>query len=240
MTSRARLTLAIAAFLATAAANARAAILYRYFYEAAQPTYTSVPAGSALVVPVYLVEVNQQGTGTSLLASEHGLAAAAFSVSAAAVANPTTITAISGNKGSTPTGFDEPPVPTLTASAASVLESVNINDAVGVEPTPLGNGSVEVLLGTITLHASPAGNQTTTFTLAPYARSSGNTYTNDNLYDLDNNADPANPPGSSSLYLSAASTTFTLTTAPVIPDPTPTPLTLLPLTALATRRPRRP
>jgi len=73
-------------------------------------------------------------------------------------------------------------------------------------------------MGTLTVHTGSIAGQTTTFTIGPYDLSTGNTYTNNNLYDLDNNLDPGNPTGSDGLYASAAATTFTLSTTPV-PEP---------------------
>jgi hypothetical protein len=202
-----------------AAGQARAALSYNYFYVAGQNSYNSVTPGSAIQVPLFLEEVNSDGSSSSLLASEHGVSAAGISISLTFGTNPTTITGIVGNGGAVPGGFDEPITAQSTSSTASILENVDITDSAGVGANSLGNGVSEVLLGTLSLQASSFGGQTTVFTVGPFDLSGGNTFTNDSGYDLDNNADVGNPSGSSSLYNSAASTTFSIATATAVPEP---------------------
>jgi hypothetical protein len=106
----------------------------------------------------------------------------------------------------------------ISSNSASILENTSIMDTQGVLAGSQENGVSNVFLGTLTVHTGSIAGQTTTFTIGPYDLNSGNTFTNNNLYDLDNNLDPGNPAGSDSLYASAAATTFSVSTAPV-PEP---------------------
>jgi hypothetical protein len=128
----------------------------------------------------------------------------------------TTITGISGNFGTPPAGFDSIPFSTShTSSSAGLDEGIKSSDTNGVAAgNHLGPGDSEVLLGTLQLQASSTPDQTTTFTVGVFDPTAGTTFTRLGQYDLDNNADPQNPAGASSLYSSATSTTFSVTTAP--------------------------
>ena len=77
------------------------------------------------------------------------------------------------------------------------------------------------------MQASSTPGQTTTFTVGGYnpnVSTLNDTITFKSGYNLDYNQDPTNPPGASTLYSSAASTTFSVTTTSV---PEPASLSLL-------------
>lgn len=198
---------------------AQAQTTYSYFYIAGQTTYENVTPGSPIDVPIYLEEVNSDGSSNSLLASEDGLFAAGTSVSQFSSSGgvTTTITGISANSGTPTTGFDDILDQSSTATSAALLEQVNFTDSDGVAAVSEGGGVSTVYLGTLSLQASSTPDQTTTFTVSVYDPNNGNTVTFDNGYDLDNNEDPLNPPGASDLYSSAASTNFSVTTS--VPEP---------------------
>jgi hypothetical protein len=201
---------------------AQADAFYSYTYVAGQPVYTAAP-NSDIFVPIYLQEVSTV-SGDSLLIDEGGLFGAGVSVSATGLpSSPATLTALSGNAGATPSGFDGTVGPsTVTPTSASIVENTDFLDSVGVAAGPQVGGVSDVLLGTLTVHTGSLSAQTTTFTVGPLTSDPGNTLTFTNFYDLDNNADPGNPEGSDSLYSSAASTTFTVTTtgaAVAVPEP---------------------
>jgi hypothetical protein len=196
---------------------AQADTFYSYFYVAGQANYSAAP-NSDVQVPLYLQEVSNDNT--SLLADESGLWAAGVSVSTTgAPSSPALIAALLGNSGAVPNGFDGIVGPVNVSSAsASLLENNNLMDTEGVLAGPQQNGVSEVFLGTLTVHTGAIAGQTTTFTVGPYDVNSGNTFTNNNLYDLDDNLDPGNPLGADSLYASAAATTFSVSTA-AVPEP---------------------
>jgi hypothetical protein len=193
---------------------------YSYFYVSGQTGYTGVTPGTSINVPVYLQEVNSDGSTNSLLANEDGLFAAGLSVAifSSSGGGATTITGVSANSGIPTTGFDDILDQSFTGSSAAVLEQLNFSDSDGVAAGTQTNGVSNVLLGTLTLQASSNPGQTTTFTVGAYDPSNGNTVTFANGYDLDNNADPLNPPDASTLYSSVASTNFSVTTSSV-PEP---------------------
>jgi hypothetical protein len=193
---------------------------YSYFYIAGQTAYTGVSSGSTISVPLFLQEVNSDGSTNSLLASEDGLFAAGVSAafSSSSGSSPTTIAGIGPNSGSPTTGFDDILDQSSTSSSAAVLEQINFSDSNGVIGGAQTNGVSNVFLGTLMLQASSTPGQTTTFTVGAFDPSNGNTVTFDNGYDLDNNADPLNPAGASTLYSSAAPTNFSVTTSSV-PEP---------------------
>jgi hypothetical protein len=197
--------------------SAQADTFYSYFYVAGQASYTAA-TDSDVQVPLYLQEVSSDNT--SLLADESGLWAAGLGVNATGVpSSPALITALLGNAGTVPNGFDGIVGPAnVSSNSASLLENNNIMDTEGVLAGPQQNGVSEVFLGTLTVHTGAIAGQTTTFTIGPYDVNSGNTFTNNNLYDLDNNLDPGNPPGADSLYASAAATTFSVSTV-AVPEP---------------------
>ena len=213
---------------------------YDYFYIGGQTAYTGVTPGSTINVPLYLEEVNSDGSTNSLLSNEDGLFAAGVSVAffSSSGGAATTITGVSANAGSPTTGFDDILDQSHTSSAAAVLEQVNFSDSHGVAPGSQTNGVSDAFLGTLSLQASSTPGQTTTFTVGVYDPSNGNTVTFDNGYDLDNNADPLNPAGASTLYSSATPTNFSVTTSSV---PEPASLSLLIASGLTLiARPRRP
>ena len=231
--------LALVAGLALAV-SARASTTYSYFYKADQNSYTVAP-GNNLTVNLFLQEVNSDQSTNSLLASEHGLSYGGVSVHLFSGSTQTTITSASPNAGNPPAGFDDPSSTAIVNSPNSATITENTDgfpfgsDLVGVEAGAQVNGVSQVLLGTITIHASSAPGQTTVYTADLADPASGSTLTNDSAYDLDNNSDPLNPAGSDTLYSSAAPTNFTITTTPE-----PTSLALLALTALTlTKRPSR-
>ena len=201
-------------------AASHGSVQYSYFYVAGQSNYSAAPNGQ-VQVPLYLQEVSNDST--SLLLNEMGLLAAGLSVDrTSAPSSPASMTALLGNAGSVPDGFDGVVGPaSVSAASASLLENNNFIDTQGVMPGPQENGISYVLLGTLTIRAGAVGGQTTDFTIGPYDASSGNTFTTTSLYDLDSNLDPNNPAGSASLYESAAATTFSVTTAsnPAVPEP---------------------
>jgi hypothetical protein len=221
-----------------AAAQAQTPTTYSYFYIAGQTSYNNVTPGSSIDVPLYLQEVNSDGSSNSLLASEDGLFAAGTGVSqfSSSVGVATTITGISPNSGSPPAGFDDILDQSTTASSAALLEQVNFSDSNGVAAVSQGGGVSTVYLGTLALLASSTPDQTTTFTVSVYDPNQGNTVTFNNGYDLDNNNDPLNPPGASALYSSAAPTNFSVTTSSV---PEPASLSLLTLGAVTLLSRRR-
>jgi hypothetical protein len=201
-----------------AASNAvYADTMYSYYYVAGQATYTAA-TDSEVQVPLYLEEVSSNGT--SLLSGESGVSAAGLNVSAtAAPSSPAYITGLQGNAGTPPIGFDGTVGPaSVSGASASLLESTSITASQGVAAGPQSGGISDVFLGTLTVHTGAIAGQTTTFTIGPYSTTSGNTFTNNNGYDLDNNLDPGNPAGSSGLYSSAAATTFDIETS-AVPEP---------------------
>jgi hypothetical protein len=194
---------------------------YSYFYIAGQTSYNNVAPGTPVDVPLYLEEVNSDGSSNSLLANEDGLFAAGtginlFSSSGGAA---TAITGISPNSGTPPTGFDDILDQSSTAASAALLEQIEFSDSNGVAAASQGGGVSAVYLGTLVLQASSTPDQTTTFTVGVYDPNNGNTVTFNSGYDLDNNADPLNPAGASTLYSSAASTNFSVTTGASLPEP---------------------
>jgi len=216
------------------------ATTYSYFYTADQSSYSVAP-GSNLTVNLFLKEVNSDGSANSLLASEHGLSYGGVSVHLFSGSTQTTITSANPNAGVPPTGFDDPSSTAIVNSPNSATITENTDgfpfgsDFVGVEAGPQVNGVSEVLLGTITIHASSLPGQKTIYTADLADPASGSTLTNDNAYDLDDNSDFLNPPDAQSLYNSAAPTNFTITTTPE-----PTSLALFGLAALTlTKRPSR-
>jgi hypothetical protein len=104
-----------------------------------------------------------------------------------------------------------------TTTSAALLEQISFSDSNGVAAVSQGGGVSTVYLGTLALQASSTPDQTTTFTVGVYDPKQGNTVTFNSGYDLDNNEDPMNPPGASSLYSSAAATNFSITTS--VPEP---------------------
>jgi hypothetical protein len=189
-------------------------------------------------VPLFLQEVNSDGSTNSLLASEDGLFAAGVSatLSSSSGSGPTTITGISPNSGSPTTGFDDVLDQSSTSTSVAVLEQINFSDSDGVVAGARANGVSNAFLGTLMLQASSTPGQTTTFTIGAFDPSNGNTVTFDSGYDLDNNADPLNPAGASVLYSSAAPTNFSVTTSSV---PEPASLSLLVASGLMVMRRRR-
>jgi hypothetical protein len=195
---------------------AQADPIYSYFYVAGQASYTAA-TDSDVQVPLYLQEVSSDSS--SLLSDESGLFGVGVNVSTTVTpSSPASITALLTNLNTPPNGFDGVGCGNVLPDSASVLESIYIFDTQGVLPGPQQNGVSEVFLGTLTVHTGSIAGQTTTFTIGPYDLNSGNTYTNNNLYNLDNNLDRGNPTGSDNLYASAAATTFSISTAPV-PEP---------------------
>ena len=199
---RQKMRLALVVFLGSLACwlnAAQAQTTYSYFYIGGQATYTGLTPGSTINVPLYLQEVNGDGSTNSLLASEGGLFAAgvsvAFSSSSGGVV--TTITGVNPNSGSPTTGFDDVLDQSNSSISAAILEQVNFSDSDGVAAVVQGNGVSNVFLGTLVLQASSSPGQTTTFTVGAYDPSNGNTVTFDSGYDLDNNLDPLNPSGAS-------------------------------------------
>lgn len=223
------------------AVSARAATTYSYFYKADQSSYTVAP-GSNLTVNLFLQEVNSDHSTNSLLASEHGLSYAGVAVHLFSGSTQTTITSANPNAGIPPTGFDDPSSTAIVNSPNSATITENTDgfpigsDFVGVEAGPQVNGVSQVLLGTITIHASALSGQTTVYTADVADPANGSTLTNDSAYDLDNNADLLNPAGAQSLYSSAAPTNFSITTTP---EPTSLALFALTLLALAKRPSRK-
>jgi hypothetical protein len=214
------LSFAVAGYLATS--SAQASVVYSYFYTAGQSSYTVAP-GSNVTVPIYLQEVNSDQSSSSLLASEHGLSAAGVNVSFVSGSTGLTLTGATANTGTPPTGFDDPASTGIVNSitAATITESTDPppfgTDLTGVMAGSQTNGVSEVYLGTVTFHATSIAGQAATFSAGVADPSDGSTFTNDNDYDLDNNSDPFNPAGASSLYFSAASTNFSVTTS--VPEP---------------------
>jgi hypothetical protein len=201
-----------------AASNAvHADPIYSYYYVAGQSRYAAA-TDSDVQVPLYLEEVSSDST--SLLSSESGIGSAGLNVSTtAAPSSPAYITGLAGNAGTPPGGFDGMVGPaSVSGTSASLLESTSITATQGVAAGPQSGGISDVFLGTLTVHTGTVAGQTTTFTIGPYSASSGNTFTNTNGYDLDNNLDPGNPAGSNSLYNSAAATTFDIETS-AVPEP---------------------
>jgi len=196
---------------------AHAATTYSYFYVAGQPEYDVVP-GTTVEVPLYLQEVNSDGSSNSLLASEDGLSAAGVSVSflAASDSGPTSITGILANASSPTSGFDyiqDSGQATLTSTYAALSEATNYSDTNGVAAGTQTNGQCEVFLGTLQLQASAASYETTTFNVGVYNLDNGTTQTADpDYYDLDNNTDPF--AGNADLYSSATSSGFSVVTIP--------------------------
>jgi hypothetical protein len=199
--------------------SAKAATTYSYFYVPAQTSYDNVAPGAMIDVPLYLQEVNSDGSANSLLSSEDGLSAAGVSVNffSSSGGNPTVISAIAPNSGTPTTGFDNVLDQSQTSSSAKLLEQLNFSDSDGVAAVPQGAGVSNVFLGTLSIQASPTPGQTTVFTIGAYDPDNGNTVTFLSGYDLDNNADPFNPADASTLYSSAAPTNFSVTTA--VPEP---------------------
>ena len=206
------------------ASGASAATTYSYFYTAGQNSYSEA-AGSSFDVDLYLEEVNSDQSSNSLLADEHGLSAAGVNVSQFSGDPDTTLTGATPNTGSVPTGFDDPASAGVLNSPASatITESTDPfpfgTDTVGVEAGPQAAGVSYVFLGSVSLQASSTAGETTVFTVGVADPNMGSTFTNDSSYDLDNNADPGNPAGASSLYNSAAGTTFSVTTTAAVPEP---------------------
>lgn len=223
--------------LACCVSAAQAQTTYGYFYVAGQTTYSGVTPGSTINVPIYLEEVNSDGSTNSLLASEEGLFGAGVSVAYASGDASTTITGVSANSGSPPSGFDNILDQTSTAGSAAILEQVNSSDP-GVAAGPETNGVSSVFLGTLTLKATANPGQTTTFTVGRYDPVSGNSVTYTSGYDLDDNADPFDPPDAASLYNDAAPTNFSIVTS--LPEPASVSLVVIPgLLVTARRRQRR-
>ena len=110
--------------------------------------------------------------------------------------SPATITGAATNTGTPPNGFDSPLTSTSTSSTASVAESTLPKE--GVTAGASQNGVSAVFLGTVTFQAGATNGQMTTFRSAR-SIDFGQTSTNLSGYDLDNNADPSNPSGSSCL-----------------------------------------
>jgi hypothetical protein len=215
------ITFGVAACLMTAPAHA--SVMYSYFYTAGQANYTVAPGGD-VTVPVYLQEVNSDQSANSLLTNEHGLSAAGVNISFLSGSAGLTLTGAAANTGTPSTGFDDPASTGTVNSvtSATITESTDPppfgTDLTGVVAGSQSNGVSQVFLGTVTFHASSLAGQTTTFTAGVADPSVGSTFTNDNNYDLDNNSDTFNPAGASSLYFSAASTNFDVTTS--VPEPT--------------------
>jgi hypothetical protein len=206
----------------TSAIPVHGSIIYNYYYTAGQDSYTLAP-GSDLTVELYLQEANSDQSSNSLLGSEHGLSAAGVNVSRLSGSTLTTLTGAAPNAGIPGSGFDDPAsTGTLnSSSSATITESTDPppfgSDVIGVEAGTQANGVSEVFLGTVTIHASLIGGQSTAFSVGIADPSLGTTFTNDNSYDLDNNADPLDPSDSQRLYNSSAETAFTVTTA--VPEP---------------------
>jgi hypothetical protein len=205
------------------AAPVRASTIYSYYYIAGQSNY-SVPAGGSVTVPLYLQEVNSDQSTNTLLGSEHGLTAAGVNVSFFSGASTATLTAATANSGTVPSGFDDPASAGTvnSATSATITESTDPapfgSDLIGVEPGAQVTGVSQILLGTVKITVGSQVGQQSIFTVGVADPASGSTFTNDKGYDLDNNADLLNPAGASSLYFSAASTTFSITTT-TVPEP---------------------
>ena len=128
---RQKMRLALVVFLGSLACwlnAAQAQTTYSYFYIGGQATYTGLTPGSTINVPLYLQEVNGDGSTNSLLASEGGLFAAgvsvAFSSSSGGVV--TTITGVNPNSGSPTTGFDDVLDQSNTSISAAILEPTEL------------------------------------------------------------------------------------------------------------------
>ena len=206
------------------AASAQAiATTYSYFYIAGQSAYTVYP-DVTVNVPLYLEEVNSDQSTNSLLASESGLSAAGVSANLFSGSAANTIVGAAANIGPVPTGFDDPSSAGFvnSISSATITESTDPfpfgSDLVGVEAGPQIHGVSEVYLGSITIEGGALVGQESTFSVGDVSTSFGSTFTNNNGYDLDNNLDPLNPAGASSLYSSAAATLFSVTTI-AVPEP---------------------
>jgi hypothetical protein len=203
----------------SAVASARADdTTYSYFYTTVQHNYFAAP-NCDLTLNIYLQEVNSDQSSNSLLQNEHGLSAADVKVSFLSGSADFTINAATADTGTVSTGFDDPTSGATVDSgtSATVAESTDGPpfgpDLIGVEAIPQGGGMSLVLLGTVTIHTSSIDNASATFTVSGNANSVfGSTFTNDQGYNLDNNADANNPAGASSLYASAASDEFTIVT----------------------------
>jgi hypothetical protein len=207
--------------------GAWAATPYSYYYTAGQSAY-NVTVNKTITVPLYLQEVSTQ-QGNSLLKNDDGLSEAGIGVAYASGSPSAIIVGASANTGSVPMGFDDPTSAGVVNSTtlATITESTDPlpfgSDMVGVGSGTQSNGVSQVYLGTVTIQGGSAAGITTTFS-AQEAGNMGSTFTNDSTYDLDDNADPNNPAGATSLYNSAAATLFTITTLPV---PEPASLSLL-------------
>ena len=213
MAASAALSIALWLFPAIASADP----VYSYFYIAGQSSYVT-GVNSDLQIPIYLREISADST--SLIANEDGLLTAGFSVEPTnpLPSSPAMLTGATGNSGNPPSGFDAPIVSTLLGGSAYVLEYIDITDPDGVATGPQVDGIADVLLGYVTVHTGSIGGQTTTFNVGLYDPNTGNTFSNLNLYNLDDNTDPLNPADATRLYNSAVGTSFTVTTS-AVPEP---------------------
>jgi hypothetical protein len=208
--------------LGTWASAQAPATTYAYQYIAQQSIYTA-PINSDVTVNLYLRETNSDQSTHSLLANEHGLTSAGVQVAFTTGDSTSIITASADNTGTPPTGFDDSGnTATFTPATAMISESTDPDpfgtDLVGVAAGTQTAGVSDVFLGFITIHTSSTPGVSSTFSVATTDATIGATFTNDNAYDLDNNASVTNPPDAASLYSNAQATTFTVSTNPV-PEP---------------------
>jgi hypothetical protein len=186
--------------------------IYNYLYEPGSSTYTAA-AGSSLTVNIYLGEGSTDGS--SLINGDGGLYAGAFTASPFGASTPaSTIVSVAGNPGmgglANPTGFDSSVTASTSGGVGTVSESSNAADVIDLLSAPVvGSGFSGVLLGTATINVGPVGT-TSTFEVGP----ADGSFTNDSVYDLDDNT------GNESLYTSAAPTTFSVTATSAVPEPT--------------------
>ena len=236
------LALGVFALVAGRASAQTPPTTYTYKYIAQQSIYTA-PISSDVTINLYLRETNSDQSTHSLLVNEHGLTSAAVQVAFATGNVTNIITSSTDNTGTPPNGFDDAGnTASFTATTAKLSESTDPspfgNDLVGVEAGPQVAGVSAVFLGTVKIHTSSTGGASSTFTVGTTDSTIGATFTNDDTYDLDNNAFVTNPPGAASLYANAQSTTFTVTTS-AVPEPAALSCLAAAIVLIRARRPQR-
>jgi hypothetical protein len=218
--------------------SAQSSTTYSYKYISQQPAYTAA-VNTPITINLYLQETNSDQSTNSLLVNEHGLTGAGIQVAFLSGNSSATFTAASVNGGAVPTGFDaDANAATFTTTSATISESTNSepfgNDLVGVAAGAQTAGVSKVFLGSVTITTGSVGGVTSTFQITTSEPLTGDTFTNDNGYNLDNAASLTNPPGAASLYSNAQPTTFTVTTN-AVPEPA-TAAGVVVLLSLARRR----